>query len=216
MKRIVAFALCLVTIMVLTIAPLATASAADRSYQYVNSYKNGLPVRLRPAPSTNNTEIAKLNHRDVVLVYEYNKQRTWAYVETDNPMDGATGTIKGWISTEFLSKKDPGPWKGPKPVPTPTDDTLNNLSAVAAKIKPVEVPYTAEIITKNPTALVHLRWFPNTSAKYLDAFPRGTVVTVLAKSAKWVQVAYTPADTEQMHVGFVLADNVAEYAYGQD
>lgn len=211
MKRMIAVVLCLCTIMVLTIAPLANASAGtnDRAYMYVNSYKNGLPVRVRPQPSTNNTEIAKLNHRAYVLVYEYNKQRTWAYIEAQNPNGG--GTIKGWISVEFLSRKDPGPWKKPSPDPVPTPDPLISLSSVCGAIKPVAEPYAAEIITKNPTALVHLRWFPNTSAKYLDAFPRGTAVTVIAKSSKWTQVIYTPEGTSEMHVGFVLTENVLEY-----
>lgn len=207
MKRLIAVILCLCTLMVLTIAPLTTASA-ERSYQYVNSYKNGQLVRLRPEPSLNNTEITKLQHRTYVLVYEFNKQRTWAYVEAQNP-DG-TGTVRGWISAEFLSKKDPGPWMGTV-TPDPVEDQLTNLSAVCARIKPVAVPYTAEIKTKNPTALVHLRWFPDTGAKYLDAFPRGTTVTVIAKSSKWTQVIYTPAGTDEMHVGFVLTDNVLEY-----
>ena len=207
MKRLLVTILCICTLVVLTIAPMTTASA-ERSYQYVNSYKNGQLVRVRPEPNMNNTEIAKLPHRAYVLVYEYNKQHTWAFIEVDNPT--GSGTIKGWISAEFLSKKDPGPWQGkvdPDPVPNP----LNTLSSVSAKIKPVAVPYSAEITTKNPTALVHLRWFPDTSAKYLDAFPRGTAVTVIAKSSKWTQVIYTPAGTEEMHVGFVLTDNVAAY-----
>ena len=209
MKRLIALVLCLCTLLVLTLAPMTAASAS--SYQYVNSYKNGLPVRLRPEPNTNNTEITKLPHRAYVLVYEYNKQRTWAYVEAQDPAGSGVATVKGWISTEFLSKKDPGPWKAPVDPDPAKDEALTNLSAVCAKIKPVAEPYTAEIKTKNPTALVHLRWFPNTSARFVDAFPRGTVVTVIAKSSKWTQVMYTPADTEETHVGFVLTDNIQEY-----
>ena len=132
-----------------------------------------------------------------------------AYIEADDPT--GTGSVKGWVAAEFLSKKDPGDWKGnvqPDPV---VEDQLVTLSAVCAKIKPVAVPYAAEIKTKNPTALVHLRWFPNTSARFVDAFPRGTAVTVIAKSSKWTQVMYTPADTDEVHVGFVLTDNVQEY-----
>ena len=212
MKRLIAIILCLCTLVVLGIAPLATASA-DGSYQFVNSYKNGLPVRLRPAPNTNNTEITKLPHQTYVLIYEYNTQRTWAYVEALDPNGDGIATVKGWISAEFLSKKDPGPWKAnaqPAPVPT-AEDQLATLSSICARIKPVAEPYIAEITTKNPTALVHLRWFPNTGAKYLDAFPRGTVVTVIAKSKTWTQVIYTPAGTNESHVGFVLTDNVLEY-----
>lgn len=208
MKKLIATILCLCLVAVLAIAPLTTASA-ERSYQYINSYKNGQLVRVRPEPNMNNTEITKLAHRTYVLVYEYNKQRTWAYIEADDPT--GTGTVRGWVAAEFLSKKDPGDWKGnvqPDPV---VEDQLVTLSAVCAKIKPVAVPYAAEIKTKNPTALVHLRWFPNTSARFVDAFPRGTAVTVIAKSSKWTQVMYTPADTDEVHVGFVLTDNVQEY-----
>ena len=208
MKRLIATILCLVTILVMAIAPM-TASA--NSYQYVNSYKNGRPVNLRAEANTNCDVLAKLDHRATVLVYEYNKQRTWAYIETDNPLDGGSLTIKGWISAEFLSKKDPGPWKAPVDPDPAKDEALTNLSAICAKIKPVAAPYTAEIKTKNPTALVHLRWFPNTGARFVDAFPRGTVVTVIAKSSKWTQVMYTPADTQETHVGFVLTDNIQEY-----
>lgn len=211
MKRLLACILILTTVLMVTVAPLTMASAAKstRSYMYVNSYKNGQLVRVRPEPNTNNVEITKLAHRAYVLVYEYNKQKTWALIEADDPT--GSGTVKGWISAEFLSKKDPGPWKG-NPTPDPVvDDALTTLSAVSAKIKPLEVPAAAEITTKNPTALVHLRWFPDTSAKYVDAFPRGTAVTVIAKSARWAQVVYTPEGTEEMHVGFVLADNVVEY-----
>lgn len=208
MKRLIALVLCLCTIVVLGITP-AMAGAADRSYQYVNSYKNGLVVRLRPEPNTNNVEITKLPHRALVLVYEYNPQHTWAYVEAENP--NGSGTVKGWISTEFLSARDPGPWRGnPQPDPV-VEDQLATLSAVCAKIKPLYTSRVGEIVTKNPTALVHLRWFPNTSAKYLDAFPRGTIVTVIAKGGLWSQVIYTPAGTNETHVGFVLSENVLEY-----
>lgn len=204
MKKTLAWILCLSILMVLFMAPLTTASA--NSYMYVNSYKNGRSVNLRSEAKAGDNIEAQLPHRAYVLVYQYNKQHTWAYIEATNP--NGKGTVKGWISVEFLSKKDPGPFKKPEPAP---EEVLANLGKVCAKIKPVDVPYTAEITTKNPTALVHLRWFPDTSAKYRDAFPRGTVVTVIAKGGKWTQVIYTPIDTEEQHVGFVLSDNVQEY-----
>lgn len=215
MRRTLAVILCLCTLFMLTVAPLTSASA-ERSYQYINSYKNGLMVRLRPEPNTNKAEITKLPHRALVLVYQYNSQRTWAFVEADNPDSSGPSTVKGWVSTTFLSKKDPGPWKGtpavsPAPTNAPAVDQLATLSAVCKKIKPVALPYLAEIKTKNPTSLVHLRWFPDTSARYVDAFPRGTIVTVIAKGGKWTQVMYTPADTNETHVGFVLSDNVQTY-----
>lgn len=209
MKKFLVMILCACMLLTLVLPVISYAKADDRAYMYVNSYKNGLKVKVRSDPwqDGDRNVITKVPHRQKVLVYEYNRQRTWAYIETDNPdpahVEGVT--VKGWMSVEFLSKKDPGRWKG-NPDPSPDYDvtTISDINRACKSLTVLEEPYPAVVITKKANNPVHLRWFPDTSASWINTYVRGTELTVLAESRKWAQVRIN----DDGHTGFILRDNV--------
>lgn len=207
MKKTFVRILCLCLIAAIAVPALSFAD--DRAYMYVNSYKNGLKVKLRSDPwqDGDSNVITKIPHRQKVLVYKYNKQKTWAYIETDNPdpahIEGVT--VKGWMAKEFLSKKDPGKWKGNSD--QGGDEgvvTLSDINRACKSLALLDAPYSAVVRTKKATNPVHLRWFPDTSASWISTYLAGTELTVLAESKKWAQVRIV--DTG--YTGFILRDNV--------
>lgn len=183
----------------------------ERGYYYVNTNDTyGLKLRTSPEKTNGDTNlITKIPHRFYVLVYEFNANKTWAYIEVTDPRYSDERTVKGWCMTSYLTEYDPGPVNPVKPGPTttpapqPTFDEINNA---ARAIRYNEEPYLAVIITRNAGNYVHLRWFPSTSASYIDKYLAGEQVMVLAESKTWAQVM----DVETGYVGFVLRANVQE------
>lgn len=156
---------------------------------------NGKPLNMRSTP--NGEIIRKIDYRTQLIVHEY--QNGWALVE---PADYSMSN-PAWVSTNFLVYSDPGPY-----VPSRKDDpepTINDaLDAVVAKIKYLDEPYEALIKTSRPTNYVHLRWYPDTNARYISRYLCDTEIRVLAESAKWAQVQIV----EDGYIGFILRNNV--------
>ena len=198
MKKNLVRILCVVMVLMIGILPLASA----RSYKYVKT-ANGKTVNVRSNPWKDGTRnvICRLNYGAMVLVYEYNSNKTWAYIEADNP-DGSSTTVKGWVQASFLVSSNPGKY-------VPTDPTLTttvaDLNKVAKAIKVLSASYTTEITTKKAASYVHLRVFPDTNAVYTGQYLRGTQIEVLAESNTWAQVRIV-ADGK---VGFILKSCVA-------
>lgn len=189
--------LCVVLAALLMAAPLAgLAAVKDRGYYYVKTEDgNGLNLRTEPRKADNNF-LVKLPYRASVLIYEFNSNKTWAFVEAQNPE--GSGTVKGWVMTSYLVSTDPGPYKG-KTEPT-GEQVFNDINNAAKALKVLEVPYYTVIKTKVATNFVHLRWFPSTSACYSGAYLAGTEIRVLAESKTWAQVEIV----ETGLVGFIL------------
>ena len=203
MKKTLVRFLCVCTLLVIGLLPLTASAKTNVGYFYVNTNDyNGLKLRTSAVKMSDDSNlICRMPHRSYVLVYEYNKNKTWAYVEVQNP--NGSGTVKGWCMTQFLSAKDPGPVK-PQPKPVDPSNTIENLNKVAQKIQYLGWPMDSYIITKNVGACVHLRAFPDTRAVFYGEYYANTDVTILAMSSKWALVQIN-ADGK---VGYILADNV--------
>lgn len=208
MKKLSVRMLCLV--LVLMFAALSTASAATtnvREYKYIKT-NSGIALNVRSDPwKAENNIVTSLPYGSLVLVYQYSDNGTWAYIEGQRP--GHTGTVKGWVSSTYLVKNDPGKYVPPvDPTPTPAPSSNKTFDAVnnAAKaLKVLSVPYTTVIQTKNATNYVHLRWFPNTNAVYSGAYLRNTPIIVLAESNDWAQVQIV----SDGKIGFIIKSCVA-------
>lgn len=157
---------------------------------------NGKGLNIRKEPSKNGEIIKSLPYRTQLIVHEF--QNGWALVE---PADWSMSN-PGWVSTSFLVYSDPGPYVKPNPDPEPTPTA--ELDAVVAKIKYLDEPYEAVIKTSRPTNYVHLRWYPDTDARYISRYLCDTQILVLAESSKWAQVQIV----EDGYVGFILRNNV--------
>ena len=193
MKKTMVRVLCLMAVLMIGILPVISANAS--AYYYVKT-SNGRTVNVRTDAYKGDNIICRIPYRSYVLVYSYNAKKTWAYIECDNP-NGA-GTVKGWVMTSFLSKKDPG-----KYVPSGSGDTsatVADINKVAKAIKVLDTPYTTVIKTQKATNYVHLRMFPSTSAVYTGQYLCDTEIEVLAESKTWAQVRIV-ADGK---VGYIL------------
>lgn len=204
MKRKLIRILLLCLIMTLAL-PVVDAMAANQT-RYVNTDDGGA-LNLREEANKNSRIVARIPYRQDVLIYSFNKNKTWAYIETSKPAgckeEGST--VKGWVMVKYLSKTKP-PKKKPNPVPD--EPTLSDINAAAKQIKFLDEPFDAVIVTRNPANFVHLRWFHNTSAGYWSQYLCGTQVRVIAQSQKWSQVIIQEEDSPA-YVGFILSDNVA-------
>lgn len=185
-------------VLVLMAGMMAVASAAE-GYFYVKT-GNGKTLNLRTDPWKADNVVTKLPYGAYVLVYQYNDNGTWAYIECDNPYGG--GTVKGWVQTSFLVPYYPGSYNppAPTPVPAPTVTTIDDINRAAKAIKTLDVPYTTVIQTKKATNYVHLRMFPDTNAVYSGAYLCDTPIEVLAESRTWAQVRVL----DDGKVGFIL------------
>ena len=203
MKKTLLRVVCLAAVLMLVVCTCASAS----SYRYVKT-GNGKTVNVRSNPwKESGNVIARLPYGSLVLVYEYNANKTWAYIEADNP-NGGIETVKGWVQASFLVKNNPGSYKPSSGTDTTTAVTLADINKAAKAIKILDTPYTTVIQTKKATNYVHLRWFPNTNAVYSAAYLCDTEIEVLAESNTWAQVRIV----EDGKVGFILKSCVAPVA----
>ena len=196
------FALCLALMLLL---PAVSALAYQNEERWVKT-ANGGKLNVRAEADKNSQVLGQIPYGQEMLVKGYNKNKTWAYVETEKPAgckaEGAT--LVGWVMVSMTSTKKPGP----APSPDPDGPTFSSINSAAKAIKYLDEPYDAIIITKNPANYVHLRWFPTTEANYIDKYLCNTPVTVIAESKTWVQVI-VPSEEGPQYVGFILRANVA-------
>lgn len=190
MKRTISVLVLAVLVLSLMLPSLALAVPTP-DLRYVKT-GNGKPLNVRNAP--NGAKVAELTYRTQVLVHS--TQGDWCLVEPLPP--AAAWDTPLWVMKSFLVTGDPGPFQG---VPSPT---YEDVDAAVRLIKYLPQPYRAEICTRRPSNYVHLRWIPNTSARFIDKYLAGEEIEVLAESRYWAQVRIV----KDGYVGFILRDNV--------
>lgn len=199
MKKNLVRSLCLAIVLIMALLPVM---ASANGYYYVKT-GNGRGLNVRKSAGIDGKVICSIPYRALVLVYEYSPNYTWAYIEADNPKQPGA-TVKGWVSTSYLVKNDPGPYKGGSGKVT-EEPTFSQINSAAKRLVILDEPYKTVIQTKKITNQVHLRWFPCTRAAFSGEYYCNTEIRVLAISKTWAQVEVV----EDGHVGYILADNVA-------
>lgn len=206
MKKIVSILLLAALVLSLMAPVLANAGSLGLIETAWVKTGNGKSLNVREEPSKNAKILGGLKYRTKVNVYEY--RGGWALVE---PADRSWSNPQ-WVSKSFLVYSDPGKYKpNPKPTTKPTsspEDAFAALDKVCKKIEYLNTPYSAVIRTSRPTNLVHLRWYPDTSARFIEQYLCDTEILVLAQGGKWAQVQIV----EDGYVGFILLDNVSPLA----
>ena len=183
MKRFVS-----ILMAVLTLTAFCATAFAD-NYYYVNSGT----LNLRNGPGKNYEVISRLPENSRVSVIE--KGKDWSLVEP------VGGNRVGYVMTVYLSKNRSSSGN--------SGGTANTGVAAAVKaLKVLDKPYTTVIKTTKPTNYVHLRWIPDTGARYIDKYLRDTEIRVLAESKTWAQVEIVSTG----YVGFILRSCVADPA----
>lgn len=164
----------------------------DVKYAWIKT-GNGKPLNLRDAPTKNSNKIGELPYRTKLVVLQ--ELNGWSLVEEAAKKPQFVGPF--YVMSSFLTYKDPGKYKPAKPEePVPTYEDVD----AAVKALRIVAPYKAVIKTTRPTNFVHLRWIPNTSARFIDKYLCNTEIIVLAQSKTWAQVQIV--DTG--YVGFIL------------
>ena len=208
MKKILITMLCILSVLTMVLPMAALANDGDYMVRYVKT-NNGKGLNLRAAPDKNAEILEVLPYRMCVYICEINSNGTWSHVSMERPNGRGFGdVIDGWVMTSFLTKKDPGKYTPPKKdEPIEEGPSFNDINSAARAIKYLEEPYAAVIKTKNPANYVHLRWFPSTSAAYIEKDLCDTEITVLAESKIWAQIRI---DSEEgpSYTGFILRNNV--------
>ena len=204
MKKIISI-LCL-AVMVLGIL-IPAMSLADENTAWVKT-GNGKNLNVRAQPSKNAEIIKTLPYGTQLIVHQYSGNG-WALVE---PADWSMSN-PGWVSTSFLVYSNPGAYQKKEAEKKETEkkeepaDLNATLNSVTGKIKYLEEPYEAIIKTSRPTNFVHLRWYPDTNAHYIEKYLCDTEILVLAESSKWAQIQIV----EDGYVGFILKANVEKF-----
>jgi len=197
MKKNALRLLCLVFVLMLGLLPAITASAATKVTYYYVTTQDGKPLNLRSEPRTGDNILAKLDYRTKVEFLGLCGDSNWSLINVEIAKNS---WVKGYVMTKFLTKKDPGPYEAENVGPTYED-----VDAAVKALKVCNEPYAAYIKTKNAGNYVHLRWIPNTSARYIDRYLANEEVLVLAESKTWAQVQIVRTG----YVGFILKNNVA-------
>lgn len=208
MKKALIVTLCLILVAAVMLPCISLAE--NYGYYWIKAGRHFLNVRStaekigdnRSDPNNNIVDLVSAS--DCVLVYEFNYNRTWAYIE-GRRYEG-NGTTKGWVMASLLQKSKPDPNPNPSPVDPTADDSFTTINKAAKALKLLDEPYITVIKTQKATNLVHLRWFPDTNAAYNGAYLCDTEIEVLAQSKTWTQVRVV----EDGHVGFILTRCVAE------
>ncbi|MDO5435975.1 MAG: hypothetical protein Q4G19_06360 [Clostridia bacterium] len=198
--------LCVLALLVLALTPVLASAATMKvgGFYYVKT-ANGLPLKVRSTPdATSDANILnKIPYRQTVSVERvYNG--TWVYVTTRDP-DTMGGELKGYIMSKYLTSKDPGPYKSGGYDGDQTGPSYEEIDAACKALVLLDEPYQAVITTKNPANWVHLRWIPNTNARYSAKYLCDTEILVLAESNTWAQVQIVDSG----YVGFILKSCVA-------
>lgn len=199
MKKFVS--ILLLTVLMLSVLLPAVCLGETTAWVKTN---NGKGLNMREEPNKNARIVKVLDYGTQLIVHEFIDG--WALVE---PADWSMSN-PFWVSTNYLVYSDPGPRPTTRPTARPTsrpiddDDTLRTLDSVCKKIKYLSEPYHAVIKTSRPTNFVHLRWYPNTSARYIEEYLCDTEILVLAEGGKWSQVQIA----DDGYVGFILSANV--------
>lgn len=199
MKRTLSVLL-LVVLLASLLLPVAASAMANPFTRFVKT-GNGKALNVRSGPGKDYEVLTTLPYRTMVQVVD--TQGDWCLVEPydimwSNPM---------WVMKSFLVTSDPGPFKGnPTPAPTaaPQGPTYEDVDAVLRTLAPVATPYLAEIRTERPNNYVHLRWIPNSNARFAAQYLSGEKILVLAESQYWAQVM----TLRDGYVGFILKKNV--------
>ena len=197
MKKVIATLLLFALLSTLLILP-----AAAETYAWVKT-GNGKGLYMREGPGKNYEIVCTLAYRTRVIVHEYTNG--WALVE---PADYTMSNPK-YVSANFLVSSDPGPYQGGSSSgsgSSSSDSTVTyaEIDAALQTMKVLDTPYYAVIKTSRPTNYVHLRWIPNTGARYIEKYLCNTEILVLAESTYWAQVQIV----ESGYVGFILKSNV--------
>ena len=182
MKKILSFALVLMTVLALMIPAFASAEEAGGMDMWVNC-ENGKRLNVRETPSTDSGIIVRLDCGTKVHV-DYSCGNGWVAISDYH--------FSGYVQAKFLVSQKPGKYEI-----TERNDDFKTVKAYKV---------TALPRSKNSTESVGLRTKPNKTAKAIRRLAAGDTLTVIAEGKTWSQVE----DPETGKTGYVANDYITK------
>lgn len=208
-KKLISLALVVVTVMALG---LSAVQAGDESispyagYYYVKT-ENGKGLNVRNAP--NGKVVGSLKYGTRIYVDGFTTSE-WAITTYKYNNGYGYGEYSAWVSTRYLTRTDPGPYKGSSSKSSSgksssgSATTLSGVNAIFRTAKQVSAPYTVVARPARASGWVNLRWAPSTHAERIATCPQGKTLTVLAELRDWYQVQ----DPATGMIGFISSKYV--------
>ena len=176
-KRIIALVAVLALVMTMFIIP-TTAGAIYEAYSHCS---NGKPLHVRSGPGKEYPIIGNIAYGERIGV-DHDLGNGWSEL--------VWGSVPGYAMTSLMSLTEPGPYRptpkpAPAPAPAPSADT--SLNAVFAQARFV-TPYNVTLRGTRGSGTVNVRWAPSLNSKLIMAYPRDSVMQVIAELGEWDQV----------------------------
>lgn len=162
----------------------------------------GVNLQLRRTPDIMSESLALLPLGTQLVVLEKTEVESrgglvgepssliWLYVRFTTE----SGTITGWVNSQFITLSQKGRPFALADVPTATEIRVGGLqgSPLVAPPPPATQVVTATIDKVDPGANLHLRRNPNAASESLGLIPSGTQLEVLGRNGDgtWLQVEY--------------------------
>lgn len=181
MKKILSFALVLMTVLALMIPAFASAEEAGGMDMWVNC-ENGKRLNVRETPSTDSGIIVRLDCGTKVHV-DYSCGNGWVAISDYH--------FSGYVQAKFLVSQKPGKYEI-----TERDDDF----------KTVKNPYlvTAKARGTKDNSSVGLREKPNKTSKAIRRLTAGDQLQVIARGKVWSKVV----DLQTGKTGYVANDYI--------
>ena len=168
MKKIIAIALVILSLVGLMIPALADAQPVQNVSMWVNC-ANGKTLNVRDSASTSGRILYRLEcGTRVEIVNSMPAPKGWAYVEPEGYSNG------GYVMTKFLVSKQPQKYEI-----TEREDNFRTVT-----------PYyvTAKALSRRTDSSVGLRVQPNKTAREIRRLIAGDMLQVIARGKTWSQV----------------------------
>ena len=184
MKKIIAIALVILSLVGLMIPAFAGAEYVQTTPMWVNC-ANGKTLNVRDYPSTSGSLLYRLEcGTRVEIINTVPAPKGWAYVEPDGYSNG------GYVMTKFLVASKPGKYE--------ITEREDNFRAVT--------PYfaMAKALNRRTENSVCLHTAPNKTARQIRRLTAGDQLQVIARGKTWSQVI----DLTTGKTGYVANDYV--------
>ena len=184
MKKIIAIALVILSLVGLMIPALADAQPVQNVSMWVNC-ANGKTLNVRDSASTSGRILYRLEcGTRVEIVNSMHAPKGWAYVEPEGYSNG------GYVMTKFLVASKPGKYE--------ITEREDNFRAVT--------PYfaMAKALNRRTENSVCLHTAPNKTARQIRRLTAGDQLQVIARGKTWSQVI----DLTTGKTGYVANDYV--------
>lgn len=207
-KRFLTLSLAAMLLLSLLPAAVAEDDTPDPHAGYYYVYTaNGKGLNVREEPNSSGRVVGSLKYGARIHVDAFTSPE-WALIlyKYNKPGYG-TAQYAAWVSTRYLTKKKPAPFKAQDNTAA-TTTAKSSSSATGAGFPGLQeqfasaiqvAPFTVSCNPARSSGWTYLRWGPSAETPKMATFSQGYQLTVIAETRNWYQVE----DPKTGKVGFV-------------